>query len=215
MADDSSEDKKYDHLTIFFIICSWFGLAFGIAGFILAFNKDATLAFRYGIGASVATLAVLGLGLISYLKSTKWRYHIVDEDKGGEVLISQVKSAKKTILATHFTLEPPSDGYLGVLTDRLKAGVRIHRLVHFIKPATDPSYSWLEKFTEHPDFYQQTAVSCSLPFNLVVIDGRFVWLFLPANHHDFFRDAVWIENERLAALFTCVFDRVAVNNKVP
>jgi hypothetical protein len=214
MAEDSNEEKKYDHLTIFFIVGSWVGFTGGIASFIFGIYPNASALFRYGTGASIASLAVLGLALFSYLKSKKWRYHVVDEDKGGDALISHIKAAKRCILATHFTLEPPSDGYLGILKDRLKNGVRIHRVIHFQKQPNDPAYAWLAKFSEHPDYYTQTAVSCSLPFNMVIIDGKFVWLFLPSSQHGYFRDALWIENERLAALFTCVFDGVAMRNKV-
>jgi hypothetical protein len=209
MPDDFEEEKKANLFTGFSIVTACFGLTFGIGGFLYRIFPNSTLWFQYGIGVGVAIVLVLILAFFAYLKAKKGRYHLVNEDKGGEVLISQVKKAKNNILATHFTLEPPSEGYLGILQDRLRTGVKIRRIIYFSKEKTDPCYKWLEKFAMFPDYYTQSTVSCCLPFNIVVIDKRFVWLFLPSDDYDYFRNAVWIENKQMAAYFTCAFDSFA------
>jgi hypothetical protein len=136
--------------------------------------------------------------------SSKNKYHFVDLDKGGSSLSEQIRNARRCIKTTHFTKEPPSEGYIGTLIDKLNEEVHICRLV-FLAPDRKDEYNWLNRF-RNLTFYNEYSSHICLPFNIVIIDDQKVWLFFPVTKEGFYRQAVWFDDPDLGKLFAAAFD---------
>jgi hypothetical protein len=180
--------------------------AFAYAFLHASFDPQMSNKYQILLASLLSCFFVIFRLLLSAIAQGKSKYHIVEPDKGGVSLVEHVKAAKKSIRATHFTPEPQSEGYVGILIDKLREGVKIHRLVYYVPQAKAGAYDWLGRFSEFPDHYKQFKTDVCLPYNVVVIDRHLVWMFFPMEHHDFYNKAVWFDDKELGDLFASAFD---------
>jgi hypothetical protein len=122
-------------------------------------------------------------------------------------LFDHVRKAKLGITCTHFTKEPPSQAYLALLQELLNNSITIRRLVCFSGDPRGKDYDWMSGFEGNPH-YEQIVVNVALPFNVVVIDQRIVWLFLPARNSPHFRNAIWFDDKDVAELLELMVAQV-------
>jgi hypothetical protein len=180
--------------------------AFGYLVVHSTLDSSLPIGIQLVLAGLVSTLYLVFRMVLSALVQGKSKYHVVGPDKGGAVLIEHVLSARHSIRATHFTPETPSAGYLGTLVDKLKEGVRLHRLVYRSPQARPGAYDWLNALAPYQEYYCQSQTDVWLPYNVVVIDKRKVWMFFPMDKDDYYNRAVWLDDREVGELFAKAFD---------
>lgn len=190
-----------------------FGFISNVAGFVGFGYLIISLSFS-GLSDKLKVLAALLVGCVyiliwvwvAHIVSARTRFHLVDMDKGGTSLIEHIRGAKHSIRTTHFKAEPPSEGYVGMLVDKLKEGVVTKRIYYRDPNARAGAYDWLMKFADFKESYHQLVTEFWLPYNIVVIDKHIVWLFLPEEKGGFYNRGVWLKNAEAGHLFANAFD---------
>ena len=207
MKEDESEIEKPDY-NPFFVVGGTLGLVSFVVEILKSFAPGISPVTTYSLGFLVALVALGSVFLAFYINSKTRRFTLYDRDDGGSLLRDDVRRANQSILGTHFTAETPNEGYLTLLRHCLDRQVQITRLVYFHPHVAKEEYDWLDRFTKgtlHPHCYEQVELSCWLPFNIVIFDGRIVWLFFPGHERDYYRNALRICNRDVAGKFTNAF----------
>jgi hypothetical protein len=155
------------------------------------------------------TLIILCLSLIFIVRAKsleeekRTRKNRFDEgrDKGGASCLTDIKEAEESILLTHFSRETPDPTYLKEIQSKIDDQVYVARIVTS-RSISDPSdYDWLNEIIRGKCYVQYVS-QYDLPFNLIIIDKKIVWMFFPTESDAcHFNKAISFKSELLASCF--------------
>lgn len=162
----------------------------------------------------IALLVIVRTKWIEEERQSKKNRFEACQDIGGASCLTDIQNAQESILLTHFSAELPDPTYLNEI--QRKIGDRLH-VLRIITSRADPElaeYSWL-KTIRRGNSYVQYVSPYDLPFNLIIIDRKIVWMFFPTEPNAcYFNKAISFRSEVFAAYLKVVFDRV-INVSTP
>lgn len=135
-------------------------------------------------------------------------------DKGGESCLADIKAAKESILLTHFSAEIPDSLYLTEIQGKIDCGLHVSRILTSKAKQENPEYKWLKTIQRNSSYVQYIS-PYDLPFNMIIIDRKIVWLFFPTEPNAcYFNKAISFRSDVFASHLKVIFDKIVNISKI-
>jgi hypothetical protein len=135
-------------------------------------------------------------------------------DKGGESCLADIRAAQESILLTHFSAEVPDPIYLQEIQKKIDSKLHVLRILTSNANPEISEYEWLKTIIRNSSYVQYLS-PYDLPFNMIIIDRRIVWLFFPTEPNAcYFNKAISFRSDVFASHLKVVFDKMVNISKL-
>lgn len=129
-------------------------------------------------------------------------------DKGGASCLADIKEAQESILLTHFSAEIPDPVYLNEIQNKIDSRLHVSRVLTSKADPVLTEFTWLNTIKRRNSYVQYIS-PYDLPFNMIIIDRKIVWMFFPTEPNAcYFNKAISFRSEVFASYLKVVFDRM-------